>query len=139
MTRDRRVSVRRGVSTFFFFFFQAEDGIRDYKVTGVQTCALPICGDPGPQQAAGLADEGGAAGRAAGPRAARDPHATQDGLPGSRGSLVSRQVLAGGGRIRAGAASPRARAIPGSVPQAPRGTAPGADVGARPAPLAPCE
>ena len=23
-------------------FFQAEDGIRDYKVTGVQTCALPI-------------------------------------------------------------------------------------------------
>src|SRR5256885_8808489 len=26
----------------YFFFFQAEDGIRDYKVTGVQTCALPI-------------------------------------------------------------------------------------------------
>src|SRR5256885_10447668 len=26
------------------FFFQAEDGIRDYKVTGVQTCALPIWG-----------------------------------------------------------------------------------------------
>src|SRR2546426_11928336 len=26
------------------FFFQAEDGIRDYKVTGVQTCALPISG-----------------------------------------------------------------------------------------------
>src|SRR2546426_10828642 len=30
------------VAGFFFFFFQAEDGIRDYKVTGVQTCALPI-------------------------------------------------------------------------------------------------
>ena len=30
------------VSCFVFFFFQAEDGIRDYKVTGVQTCALPI-------------------------------------------------------------------------------------------------
>src|SRR5260370_1835413 len=27
----------------FFFFFQAEDGIRDSSVTGVQTCALPIC------------------------------------------------------------------------------------------------
>src|ERR1035437_7121675 len=27
----------------FFFFFQAEDGIRDIGVTGVQTCALPIC------------------------------------------------------------------------------------------------
>src|SRR5207248_4301424 len=26
-----------------FFFFQAEDGIRDRTVTGVQTCALPIC------------------------------------------------------------------------------------------------
>src|SRR5690606_40511167 len=31
-------------SVFFFFFFQAEDGIRDFHVTGVQTCALPICG-----------------------------------------------------------------------------------------------
>src|SRR2546429_4112297 len=28
---------------FSFFFFQAEDGIRDVAVTGVQTCALPIC------------------------------------------------------------------------------------------------
>src|SRR5205807_1512875 len=33
----RRVRNRRQL-----FFFQAEDGIRDYKVTGVQTCALPI-------------------------------------------------------------------------------------------------
>src|SRR2546430_7629225 len=31
----------------FFFFFQAEDGIRDLTVTGVQTCALPICGGDG--------------------------------------------------------------------------------------------
>src|SRR5579883_2692205 len=38
----------------FFFFFQAEDGIRDFHVTGVQTCALPIlpasvdpCGERG--------------------------------------------------------------------------------------------
>src|SRR5256885_12830764 len=30
------------VGLLFFFFFQAEDGIRDYKVTGVQACALPI-------------------------------------------------------------------------------------------------
>src|SRR3712207_6848290 len=28
---------------FYVFFFQAEDGIRDIGVTGVQTCALPIC------------------------------------------------------------------------------------------------
>src|SRR6266446_2491554 len=33
----------------FFFFFQAEDGIRDYKVTGVQTCALPISPEPPPE------------------------------------------------------------------------------------------
>src|SRR5260370_10802492 len=31
------------VSQASFFFFQAEDGIRDSSVTGVQTCALPIC------------------------------------------------------------------------------------------------
>src|SRR2546422_6107258 len=30
------------VRFFIFFFFQAEDGIRDVAVTGVQTCALPI-------------------------------------------------------------------------------------------------
>src|SRR5256885_3723249 len=35
----REMSISR---VSFFFFFQAEDGIRDYKVTGVQTCALPI-------------------------------------------------------------------------------------------------
>src|SRR5437879_13872144 len=48
----------------FFFFFQAEDGIRDTSVTGVQTCALPIwvfalmlsgCGDP-QQRGYGLED-----------------------------------------------------------------------------------
>src|SRR5438093_1681586 len=34
---------RRSVHVLcFFFFFQAEDGIRDWSVTGVQTCALPI-------------------------------------------------------------------------------------------------
>src|SRR2546430_11702240 len=31
------------LSMLLFFFFQAEDGIRDLTVTGVQTCALPIC------------------------------------------------------------------------------------------------
>src|SRR5438132_1106853 len=34
--------VRWLTSQFLFFFFQAEDGIRDHCVTGVQTCALPI-------------------------------------------------------------------------------------------------
>src|SRR5690606_40945618 len=30
------------ITTYCSFFFQAEDGIRDFHVTGVQTCALPI-------------------------------------------------------------------------------------------------
>src|SRR5256885_5903654 len=38
-TSDLLAALRR---SRLFFFFQAEDGIRDYKVTGVQTCALPI-------------------------------------------------------------------------------------------------
>src|SRR5204863_5363387 len=41
---------------FSFFFFQAEDGIRDLYVTGVQTCALPICSDVGGLQAVRGAD-----------------------------------------------------------------------------------
>src|SRR2546430_5312419 len=36
----------RTIAVYFFFFFQAEDGIRDLTVTGVQTCALPILRDP---------------------------------------------------------------------------------------------
>src|SRR2546430_4658194 len=48
-----------------FFFFQAEDGIRDLTVTGVQTCALPISRKPGSSgvrlrhQVAPLFDRGG--------------------------------------------------------------------------------
>src|SRR5256885_11400500 len=57
---EARINLSRVV---VFFFFQAEDGIRDYKVTGVQTCALPIYGllqlppglpvQPGAEQRAG--------------------------------------------------------------------------------------
>src|SRR2546422_8437358 len=35
-----------GLTDILFFFFQAEDGIRDVAVTGVQTCALPISLEP---------------------------------------------------------------------------------------------
>src|SRR3712207_7805303 len=43
--------------TGYYFFFQAEDGIRDIGVTGVQTCALPILtGDKGPVVERKLAD-----------------------------------------------------------------------------------
>src|SRR5256885_4737067 len=78
------------------FFFQAEDGIRDYKVTGVQTCALPISHRPRahPQRPAGwppwLPGACRRRGSAAGPvRAPRSPargrrHASK---PVARGSL----------------------------------------------------
>src|SRR5207249_8773042 len=39
-------SVVLGIECVSVFFFQAEDGIRDRNVTGVQTCALPISGAP---------------------------------------------------------------------------------------------
>src|SRR5438093_10446300 len=38
----------------FCFFFQAEDGIRDWSVTGVQTCALPILDAPNASAAAAV-------------------------------------------------------------------------------------
>ena len=42
-TREGRViRVEKCEVEILFFFFQAEDGIRDWSVTGVQTCALPI-------------------------------------------------------------------------------------------------
>src|SRR2546426_2930339 len=53
------------------FFFQAEDGIRDYKVTGVQTCALPI---------SRRADEG----MTVGPRLLAAPAALLVGLAGCK-------------------------------------------------------
>src|SRR3712207_8451554 len=45
---------------FIFFFFQAEDGIRYIGVTGVQTCALPICPERGaPERDADLERQSG--------------------------------------------------------------------------------
>src|SRR2546430_6870718 len=38
------ILLRLSIWSMLVFFFQAEDGIRDLTVTGVQTCALPICG-----------------------------------------------------------------------------------------------
>src|SRR6266498_5962466 len=43
----------------FFFFFQAEDGIRDADVTGVQTCALPISRRPGLEPSCAFGYDGG--------------------------------------------------------------------------------
>src|ERR1022692_2919579 len=47
-----RIRILVSAWRIFFFFFQAEDGIRDYKVTGVQTCALPFSKVKRPKTAA---------------------------------------------------------------------------------------
>src|SRR5256712_6183602 len=62
-----------------FFFFQAEDGIRDLIVTGVQTCALPIC----TLSREGVGSLAAHAGRELGPTGARDRVALE-ALPLSR-------------------------------------------------------
>src|SRR5262249_60112519 len=58
-----------------FFFFQAEDGIRDWSVTGVQTCALPIWFDYAAANTLEIAD-GKLTGRLAGPVIDRAAKAT---------------------------------------------------------------
>src|SRR5436305_14185384 len=64
----------------FVFFFQAEDGIRDADVTGVQTCALPIY--PGVR--------GGLPGRRHHPARAELPFHPDHPLGGQRGDLAQR-------------------------------------------------
>src|SRR2546430_8012186 len=66
-----------------FFFFQAEDGIRDLTVTGVQTCALPISRlprpPPGPATAGVVRGRAPAQPRADGPAVRLDPPAAGRG------------------------------------------------------------
>src|SRR2546421_1681453 len=92
------------VSNMFFFFFQAEDGIRDLIVTGVQTCALPI--------SLGRAEHA-ADRRAAAParRVARDPPGARRAEDRMRHSVFPRRATAPPRRARAqiGRASCRER------------------------------
>src|SRR5256885_17095106 len=71
-----------------FFFFQAEDGIRDYKVTGVQTCALPISALAGTRVNPYRSDE---------PRRATDPQRlARSPIQASDGMDFFARKLAGG-------------------------------------------
>src|SRR2546430_8356017 len=61
-TESRRtIYLTRNVAVIrmLFFFFQAEDGIRDLTVTGVQTCALPILHAGDQSQSAARREDGG--------------------------------------------------------------------------------
>src|SRR5437667_8750557 len=77
-----------------FFFFQAEDGIRDRDVTGVQTCGLPIC-------PAGI---GTAAPRALRSRRAARPRAARAEASGTRRSRRPRSPRRASDRFRPAAA-----------------------------------
>src|SRR5437764_13983745 len=72
-----------------FFFFQAEDGIRDTSVTGVQTCALPISRV---QTTIGIADEGITYMLSGGDAARRVPPAVLGAKAGSLVNIGGRQI-----------------------------------------------
>src|SRR5215469_6146002 len=80
---------------YFFFFFQAEDGIRDLYVTGVQTCALPIC-LPGAYDAREVQLERTGAGSAL-PRTGTFPGGPQILVPAVR--AVERHLTLAAGRL----------------------------------------
>src|SRR6266481_6655386 len=77
---------------FFFFFFQAEDGIRDGTVTGVQTCALPIS----PTTPSARSPRGGAPPGHGSTRRDRERRGRRRRDPGARGP-----GRGGGGEVRA--------------------------------------
>src|SRR5438067_8902874 len=89
------------------FFFQAEDGIRDRNVTGVQTCALPISRGLDDADGGGGAGDGGAAaggeqlqdeGQEAGLVAVEEVDAQHvGGLAGQEGELAADAHVGGGG------------------------------------------
>ena len=96
------VAVSRGNSTLrsvdeVVFFFQAEDGIRDWSVTGVQTCALPICRNENwakksgalPQREMGSIKSGARPQREMGSIKCRDAAATRIGQK-KRGAAATR-------------------------------------------------
>src|SRR2546427_7434939 len=96
-------TIRSLLCPLFFFFFQAEDGIRDLTVTGVQTCALPIFpGHAAPPCPAGRRARG--LGACALQRGGAPAHA---GPAGAAGPLAGPQrALAPG--LRAGGGPPEA-------------------------------
>src|SRR4051794_41980819 len=106
-----------------FFFFQAEDGIRDGRVTGVQTCALPICGrerggDGG--RARRPADRRGRPGGARGDEGERRGQARP--LQIGRASCRGRgEMLGGGGSIKKKKRGEKRRGVHTARENEPRG------------------
>src|SRR5256714_14482126 len=92
------------------FFFQAEDGIRDKLVTGVQTCALPICASA---DVPGVRTSGARAGAGAGVDDGRRVVATGAARGGARPEFVRRAPAPGSGRVWARGSSGAAWSVRG--------------------------
>src|SRR3989441_7425751 len=114
----------------FFFFFQAEDGIRDKLVTGVQTCALPIfacatCHDPVSHATDGLALSIGTGGSGLGPSRTLGPG--RQFIPRNAPTLLNTGLggfyLFWGGRVSGfgvgGFETPAGTALPPGLPSLP--------------------
>src|SRR5229473_5325351 len=78
---------------YFFFFFQAEDGIRDKLVTGVQTCALPISRCPSAGRGNARAPRRGAGERATRGAGERDRCGVRTALANGRPPALERIQL----------------------------------------------
>src|SRR2546429_9437705 len=103
------MSVGLAAVMILFFFFQAEDGIRDVAVTGVQTCALPISWDSpacDPTAAAAESDTGDDDDEALRDRCIARPSRALSVLIAWSAGLLD------GGRAAGGAPQERARPIP---------------------------
>src|SRR5436309_6051651 len=112
-----RVVHRMLNGSYFFFFFQAEDGIRDFHVTGVQTCALPISRrrrrrSPGSRAGREWPSVRSSAGRGRGSGRGRGRGGGRGGgRRGSRARGGGRRGRSRGGRVQIGRASCRERVL----------------------------
>src|SRR5258706_9987618 len=86
------LSTRQFQCIIVFFFFQAEDGIRDWSVTGVQTCALPIFRKSGAGTIVGISSIAGDRGRKGNPAYATTKAAMNTFLEALRNRLAESDV-----------------------------------------------
>src|SRR6266446_4861156 len=101
-TIEPSLRIEVALTASLVFFFQAEDGIRDYKVTGVQTCALPISLPSPSSRRAGFANHRKAhhrfptsrSGERRGGVGTARPHGARAWTIGLSGEVIERKVRA---------------------------------------------
>src|SRR6266542_5775243 len=117
--------MRKSSASLLFFFFQAEDGIRDATVTGVQTCALPISRPcrwrraPAPRPPATVRRDRHRSGRARGRRRRGREPPGGPATPARRAGRPRDRSVPGGGSAGNRAAPDAARVARGARPRRP--------------------